>query len=886
MKKRCVRRFWRLLITGTLLATLTLSYAPVALAYGGNISPSVIAHASAVAREIQAEGMVLLKNDDAVLPLSSNKITVFGTGSVSPFFGGSGSGAVTTLNPVDFYEGLDLAGIDYNREVRDIYTRWYKPRALPVTGSSVINNGIQFVMLGTSVPEMPVSRLSEPVMQRAAAFSDTAVIIISRTGSESADFAVEDLCLSEREEALVRHVTAAFDSVIVLFNTANVMEMGWLEEYASIKAAVWVGIPGEVGFDCVGKLLKGDINPSGKLADTVAYRITDHPSNMNFGDFSYTGGGLNSSKFVEYREGIYIGYRYFETFAPDKVQYPFGYGLSYTSFSVTADRFTADAATVAVRVTVKNTGGVAGKEVVQLYYSPPYTPGGIEKSAIVLGAYAKTDLLKPGQSQTLTLRFATDDMASYDYRTEQARVLEKGVYTIRVGRSVREHTATFSYTVDSTKVLRTDPVTGAAVHNRFDAARGTLSVFTREDAAGTYPSAPAVFSPPAGIKDADKLPAPKTEGTAPALGVRHPDGVITLRDVAEDEGLWDAFLDQLTLDEMITLTANCGYKTAGVERLGIPQTTDNDGPAAIKGKNGILYRDSGIAYPAAAVLACTWNDALAERFGESVGIEAEDIGTHIWYAPGANLHRNPRGGRNFEYYSEDPLLSGRMCAAVVRGAQSKNLIVTVKHFAVNDQETNRTGLFTWIDEQALRELYLKPFEMAVKDGGALGMMSGFNRIGMTWCGANRALLVDVLREEWGFKGFVVSDFSFNFTGTGYMSPPSAIYGHNNALLTGLWFLQAPTAIASMKLAYARDPIGFGTALRDCVKDLCYVKMRTNAFEGVLVSPSQPDEELPEIPQTGSTVISPAFYGVFGVLVAFAAVMLIRIRPTKKKAASR
>jgi beta-glucosidase len=851
--RHCVRRALVILLSFVLFLTATVP----ALAYSGNISASVLAHAMSVAKEIQAEGIVLLKNEGDVLPLNNKKVNVFGTGSINPFIGGTGSGAVTTLDPIDFYESLDMAGIQYNTEIKDIYQQWYKPRAMPSTSSSVVNNGIQYVMLGTSLPEMPVSKLPAPVLAKAQAYSDTAIIMISRTGSESADFSEEDLRITAEEAALVELVTSSFGKVIILFNTANIMEMGWLESYESIKAAVLICIPGEVGFESVGKMLKGVINPSGKLADTVAYQTADHPSNQNFGNYTYKGTGLSAAKFVDYEEGIYVGYRYFETFAPEKVQYPFGFGLSYTDFKWETLNFTANAQNVSVTVKVTNTGNMAGKDVVQLYYAPPYTPGGIEKSAIVLGGYAKTTLIQPGRSDTVTVRFNTRDMASYDDRGEGAWVLDSGKYLIRVSTTVRDFTDTFAYTVNTKKVYNADDTTGAPLGNLFDSARGDLTYFSRADAAGTYPRPPVNPAAPNAVRGADDLPAPLTAGTVPATGVKHESGVITLADVAKDDTLWDAFLDQLTVDEMINMIANSGYKTSGVKRLGIPQTVDNDGPAAVKGKNGILYRDSGVAYPAATVLAYTWNDALAKKFGESVGLDAADIGTDIWYAPGANIHRNPRGGRNFEYYSEDPLLSGRICAAVVKGAQSQKLLVTTKHFAVNDQETNRTGLFTWSNEQALREIYFKPFELAVKRGGALGMMSGFNRIGTQWCGASRSLLVDLLRVEWGFKGFVVTDFSFNFTGTGYMNPALAVYGRNNAILSGLWFIQAPSAILSMKATYNCDPAGFGTALRECVKDLCYIKMRTKSFTaltGIDIPAGEPaDSEnpaSPEIPQTG------------------------------------
>ena len=282
---------------------------------------------------------------------------------------------------------------------------------------------------------------------------------------------------------------------------------------------------------------------------------------------------------------------------------------------------------------------------------------------------------------------------------------------------------------------------------------------------------------------------------------------------------------------MIELIADCGYETTGNKRLGIPATSDNDGPSCVKGSGGLLYSESGLAFPVATTLACTWNDELAEEFGEIIGEEAVQLGTHMWYAPGCNLHRSPQGGRNNEYYSEDPLLSGQICAAVIRGAQSKGLLVTVKHFAANEQETNRqsNGLYTWMSEQSLRELYLEPFEISVKEGDAYGIMSAYNRIGAQWCGASKALLVDLLREEWGFDGFVITDASIDLTGEGYLDPALAVYARNSGILTMLYVISAPQTRASLMLAYMRDPIGMGKAMRLCVYDICRMKMNSNAF---------------------------------------------------------
>ncbi|MBQ6067463.1 MAG: glycoside hydrolase family 3 protein [Clostridia bacterium] len=797
-----------------LFAALPLS----AAARSGKLDEDIAAETRALAVEIESEGVVLLKNEDQALPLGEKRVNVFGAGSVQPFYGGAGSGAVTTDDPVTFYEALDAAGIAYNTELKDLYVRHVRSFT-PKTDNTVINNLLQLALARSALDEMPVKNLTKMVMDRAKAYSDTALLVISRTSAEGSDLAPETLRLSAEEERLVKKVAEAFPEVVVLFNTGNLMEMGWLEDYDSVKAAMLLWIPGEFGFEGAAKVLSGAASPSGRLADTAAYHVEDHPSTAFFGTHTYDDG----SHYVEYCEGIYVGYRYFETFAPEKVQFPFGYGLSYTSFTKSNAKFSRAGDTVTAEVTVKNTGSSPGKEVVQLYFSAPYTPGGVEKSAVELGGFAKTKLLAPGESERVRVSVSLRDMASYDM-ARQAYALEAGDYRLYLGDDIRTSYAEKTFRLTET-VYSTDETTGAAIKNLFDRANNGLPVLSRAD--GVVPSPRALIADDA-VKNRDALPPVTTEGEAPKTGVKY-EQTITLRDVAADASLWDPFLDQLTPDEMINLVIHSGYETQGVERLGIPATEDNDGPSSVKGRHGLVYVDSGTAYPCETAIACTWNEQLAERLGEGAGKEAADMGEDVWYAPGLNLHRNPMGGRNFEYFSEDPLLSGRMGAAVVRGANRYELVTTVKHFALNDQESHRSGLFTWADEQTIRELYLRAFEPSVKDAGTVGVMSAYNRLGADWCGACGALLKNLLRTEWGFDGYVISDYSSNFTGKGYMSPVNAVYGGGDTMLTGVWSLQKPSHILAMKKAWAEDPVGFGAALRESVKHLCQAKMRTKAF---------------------------------------------------------
>ncbi|MBR6785039.1 MAG: glycoside hydrolase family 3 C-terminal domain-containing protein [Clostridia bacterium] len=496
------------------LVLLVVSFAPCATATSGDIDPAIIAETKQIAIDIEGEGIVLLKNEDNVLPLEGKKLNIFGAGSVCPFFGGAGSGCVTSDNPVSFYDALDEEGIEYNAELRKIYEDYCGTSAIPHTQNTVINNALGLVLAKSSLKELPASKLTDKVMNNAKAYSDTALVMISRTSAEGTDLEDEVLRLNETEKEMLEKVNATFENIIVLFNIANVMEMGWLEDYENIKAAAIVWIPGEFGLLGVAQMLKGEVNPSGRLADTVAYSVDDHPSSECFGTNKYNGGGY----YVEYLEGIYVGYRYFETFAKDKVQYPFGYGLSYTTFDKEMTAHSVEDGVVSVSVKITNTGDRSGKDTAQVYYSAPYYEGGIEKSAICLGGYAKTDLLAPGESQTLTVTFDVDDMASYDHKNEQAWVLEKGTYTIILGENVREHIDSFEYELAEDKIMKYDDVTGTEIVNRFDDVYNNFPVLSRADAEGTYPVFRQLDATEA-TKNVDKSPEPQTEGEVPKMAL-------------------------------------------------------------------------------------------------------------------------------------------------------------------------------------------------------------------------------------------------------------------------------------------------------------------------------------------------------------------------------
>lgn len=787
----------------------------------GDIDTEIVASSAQTAKQIEAEGIVLLKNEDKTLPLvKGSQVNIFGCCSLDPYYGSSGSGSVKSDSMIDFYSALKSANITYNDTLYNQYSVWYEK-------NKKISSSLHVELRS----EMPVDQID---WTQARAYSDTAVVMIGRAGSEGSDLTVDKLQLQSEEARLIDKVANTFDKVIVLFNIVNLMEMGFLDNYPTIKAAAIIWSPGEVGLESVAKMLNGEVNPSGRLSDTIAYQVSDHPSSVNFGDFQYTDD--DKQAFLEYEENIYVGYRYFETFHVP-VQYPFGYGLSYTTFEWNNMSIDVVGNQVTAQIAVTNTGGVAGKDVVQIYASTPYIVGGIEKSSIQLASYVKTDLLQPGETRVYTASFSMLDIASYDETVEQAWVLDEGEYRFIVARNVESTVYQSTYTLAQKQIYRYDSATGTQIKNLFaDVSYAGMVYLSREQGEdiasnSTYPTAPTVYTTPVDVSDKDSIQVPVMESgvSSPILGATY-DKTITLQDVYRDRSLEEKFLDQLTLDEMTMLIAECGYKTPGIERLGIPETADNDGPASVKGAGGLLYKVSGVAWPAATCLACTWNDSLAWEFGMRCGVEAANIGTDVWYAPGVNIHRNPMGGRNYEYYSEDPVLSGRMATEVVKGAQSQNLIITVKHFALNESETNRMGVMTWCNEQAMRELYLKPFEMTVKQGNANGIMSAYNRLGKTWCGGSRTLLTDLLRTEWGFDGFVVSDYvMYKLVGKEYMSPVQAIYAQNDAMLTALWVVEKSAIQSGIKEQYEKDPVGFGLAMRTCCKNLIHMKMSMFRF---------------------------------------------------------
>jgi beta-glucosidase len=783
------------------------------------------AQGALIAEEISDEGIVLLQNDAALLPLSDQGVNVFGFSSYTMRFGGGGSGGADQSASKDLFQGLEEAGVAYNEDLHAFM------RAEGAGESAGASNGLVQILWsaltgGGDEPHEPdIAYLTDEAIAQAQSFSDVALVVMGNDGVEMQDFTVEQLRITDNQRALLDRVTGAFDNVILVVNSGNVMELGFLDEYPQIRSALWIGTPGPKGTVSLGKVLSGEVNPSGRLTSTYAYDVSSNPASENFGNYRYD--NIDGRGLLEYEEGIYVGYRYYETrYQGDEaayaeaVQFPFGHGLSYTTFEREASEPTITDETVTVEVEVTNTGAVAGKDVVQVYFSAPWTEGGLEKSAVELAGYAKTSLLAPGASETVTVEFPLRDMASWDM-TGQAYVLEQGAYEVKVGGNVHTFDATFPHEVVADVVFDADEVTGTALEGRFDYADGGLTYLSRADWEGTWPTSDDIeLTAPQELLDAMAAEIPVADGEVPTVGADNGIQLADLKGLDYDDPAWEQFLDQFTLDELMNLFSRGAYQTYGVERLGVPESILLDGPAGI---NFLFGQVTAASYPTQVVIASTWNDDLARRMGETVGDEANAYGVHGWYAPGMNLHRTAQGGRNFEYFSEDPLLSGKMGAAMTAGAQSRDVLVFMKHFLLNDQEVNaRSGVHVWANEQAIRELYLRPFEITVKEADATGAMSSFVHIGHKWSGGNPELLQDVLRGEWGFDGVVSTDAVLG----GFMDNRLAVRNGNDLMLDVL----SPSGnIRQLEKAYEEDPVGIGEGLRDRVHTLCYSLLQTTLF---------------------------------------------------------
>lgn len=795
----------------------------IGLAMGnGTLNEETNAEAAKTAEEIMEEGIVLLEND-GLLPLDGvENLNLFGWESINPAYGGAGSGGINDLYEiVSLTKGLENAGFAVNQELVDFYNSY---------GSDKPEMSIQ--KQSWTLPEPTAASYSEELLQNARDFSDVAVIVLSRKAGEGHNDIPMDvsrasyddnsteyrdfpdgehyLTLSQTEKDMVELVCSNFEEVVVLYNGANQFELGFVDEYESIKAVVWCPGTGNVGFNALGKIFRGEISPSGRTPDTFMYDMTAAPwwNNGEKRDYSNLADlaveGMNAGtpqiyapSFTNYVEGIYVGYRFYETAAEEgildydkAVQYPFGYGLSYTTFEQKMGELKEQDGALSVDVTVTNTGNTAGKDVVELYYHPPYTNGGIEKASVNLADFAKTDLLEPGESQTITVTVAIEDMASYDYQKEKAYVLEEGEYLLSVNSDSHTILDQKTYTVDQTIVYHGDNKRASdeiAAVNVFEDAAGDVTYLSRAD--GFANLAEATKAPVTTELEEpyvseyhlnsnfDKRTYLNDNDTMPVTGAKNGMKLADLRGADYDDPRWETLLDQLTVDEMAEMIAMAGYQTGAMESVGKVGTLDFDGPAAI---NNNFTGVGSMGFPIEVVIASTWNKEMAKAWGESMGKMSQEMGAHGWYAPGMNTHRTPFGARNYEYFSEDGVLAGQMGANAVAGAMEYGVYSYIKHYAL--YEGNGKMVSVWSNEQAIREIYLKPFEISVKEGGANAVMVSWSFLGHKWTGENSGLLNTVLRDEWGFRGMALTDF-FRNNGHGFMNADAALANGVDAMLS-------------------------------------------------------------------------------------------------------
>ncbi|WP_099467236.1 glycoside hydrolase family 3 protein [Konateibacter massiliensis] len=747
-----------------------------------------------ITQEMEEEGIIMLTNNGA-LPLNGEKnVNVFGTGSIDFTYGGTGSGSGDSSKNTTLIQGLENADFITNTEIQ----KYYEENAKARENKELLGSDF-------GIYEIPADQYDTSLIENAKAFSDVAIVVFSRVGGEGFDCQLEMegieggdagksyLELQDSELSVLQMAEENFGTVVVILNSPNVMELGFLNHEA-VDASLWVGCPGSTGCNAIGEVLTGAVNPSGHTTDTFAYEVESNPTYYNFGGYDYTNAtyvntamfagtssdataGGDNYHYVEYQEGIYVGYRYYETAAADgfidydeTVQFPFGYGLSYTSFDEQITSFTADGKNVSMEVTVTNTGATAGKDVVEIYYTAPYTIGGIEKSQVVLVDFAKTSLLEAGASEKVVIEFSYEDMASYDYSGVKAEggayVLEAGDYAINLQENshniIDSRTVTvdrdYIYNEENDDARSTDEVVAT---NQFDdVSFGTgITYLSRADWAGTMPTERVAASKEATDKQLAELTGERTYDDSETEDIIFKKNGLQLKDMKGldyDDEKWDLILQQLSLNDMEMLISNGGWCTFAVKSVGKPYLSECDGP---NGVNNIMAGVTGNQFAAQSVLGFTWNTELAERMGEVFGQEAIAYGISGIYAPGLNIHRSPFSGRNYEYVSEDGTLTGIIGAAEIKGIQSCGVYCYTKHYALNDQETNRSqgGLCTWANEQAMREIYMKGFELAVKDGESMGIMSSYNRIGTTPVAESYQMLTTVLRDEWGFVGCVITD---------------------------------------------------------------------------------------------------------------------------------
>ncbi|MCP1110417.1 glycoside hydrolase family 3 protein [Ohessyouella blattaphilus] len=817
--------------------------------------------ASATAREvaerIEEEGIVLLKNANQALPLNEKdtNVNVFGWASINPVYSGVGTGGGNEDNATSFLEGLENSGFAVNDKLVEFYEN--------SDVSSTSKDSYGSFSTDYTKHQVPVSEYSEELLSDAQEFSDVALIMFSRIGGEGASDVPMDMSelggaadehyleLSQEEKDLIDMVDGlGFEKVVLVLNSSYPIEVSVLDE-DKVDSAIWIGGPGEAGMNAVGRVLAGEVNPSGRLVNTYARDLMSSPAAMSFGDHYYTGTEYMTSdwygneyethqSYVDYVEGIYVGYRYYETryvdnetFTCDEeayrqaVQYPFGYGLSYSEFKQEIDSFEADDEMIALSVKVTNTGDTAGKEVVQVYYTAPYIVGGIEKSHVVLAEFGKTDILEPGESELVEISFAVEEMASFDYEDQGCYVLDEGNYQIKLMKNAHEVIDSRDYKVASTIVYNEDnkrDSDNVAAVTHFEEAEGDVEItyVSRADWEGTMPKdVPMEREPQDGMMEKiNDYSAPEVEETEDIVIADHGMKLEEMIGLDYDDPKWEQLLEQVSVEEMQKLIGYGGFATQVIKSIDKPYSIDLDGPAGLKALvNETAYE--GVGYTTGVVVASTWNTELVQEMGECFSAEADAWKVNGIYGPSMNIQRIPFGGRNYEYYSEDSLISGKIAASLVTGFNTNDVYNYIKHFAMYNQCTNAAGIVVWSNEQAIREIYLRPFEICVKEADTHAVMSSYNRIGSDWSGASKALLTDVLRDEWGFEGMVISDWVLG----DYMNAEQGIHAGNDLMLNTLGSTVDDTSNAGKQ------------AMRKATHNILYTVVNSNAMEIAYYGPT-------------------------------------------------
>lgn len=860
-----------ILIVANIVTGIYSGLITVALSSGGTVSSE---EGKKTCQEVEAEGIVLLKNRDGALPLSSDEknLALIGQDSVDFVYGGAGSGSVDTANAPTLKTALEKSDFRVNTTLWNFYEtgagKAYRKQVPDSSGKGSF-----------AVNEVPQSVYTDAVLS-SMDNDDVGVVVIGRSGGESADIPTTPLASGylylepDKDELdMIAMACGKFDKVIVIINSNNAMELGFLEDpaYANVKAALWVGAVGQEGMYAIGEVLSGKVNPSGRLVDTYAYDSLSAPSAQNMGSYSITNASEvtdyanNAKNYLVYQEGIYVGYKYYETRYEDAVlgqgnagdydyeevvQYPFGYGLSYTEFDwsdMTVEE-TEDAFDISLTVT--NNGGYAGKDVVEIYMQSPYINGGIEKSAVELVGFAKTDVIETDGSQTVTVSVAKESMKAYDADTAKTYVVDAGTYYFAAGRNAHDalnnilvsknadvdgdSELVYEY-VQSERDAETysrSAATGNAITNQFEEADANYydecTYLSRQDWQGTMPvgayKGGSWEAPDRMIADlnwyrADEVVNDSTK-TMPEQGSTATAYRVTdLVDADYEDERWEQIVSQLSWNQVTRLVRMGGYSTIQIDAIGLPATQDKDGPSGVSGT--LVGGTSTMAWPTEVVMASTWNVELMEKMGELIGEDSIGAGITGWYAPGANIHRSPYSGRNFEYYSEDGFLSGKMGAAEMRGVRSKGVIAYMKHFALNDQETDRYGNAIFAPEQSIREIYLKGFELIVTEGGANAAMAAMNRIGTRWAGAHKGLMTEVLRNEWGFEGMVITDQA-SVSGMFYQDMISGLWAG-----TDLWL---NTNSSYWSLDDYRDNATVMSYVHRAAKNIIYAITNSNAVQ--------------------------------------------------------